>query len=92
MLQIRGLQKELIRERVVIHIKGAHFWEETLSPRFKQRQFYLPFPKQKSCIRWPRYTEDEPHRAEIATGAFSQCKNSTQVGTGRTISVHKREQ
>lgn len=37
----------------------------------KCRQCYLPVPKQKSCIKWPRYTKDEPNRTEIATGAFS---------------------
>ena len=46
-------KRELIRERIVAHIKGARFWEDTLSLRFKRRQCYLPFPKQKSCIRWP---------------------------------------
>lgn len=63
-------KRELIRERIVTHIKGSHFWEETLSLRFKHRQCYLLFPKQKSSIRWPQYTEDEPNRTEIATVAF----------------------
>lgn len=64
-------KRELISERKSHTQKKVCFWEEMLSLTFKCRQCYLPFPEQKSRIRWPQYMEDEPNRTEIATGAVS---------------------
>lgn len=66
-------KRELIREKTVTYIKGAAYkripllGKDTVTQIPKSRQCYLPFPKQKSCVRWPQYMEDEPNRAEIET-------------------------
>lgn len=64
-------KRELRGAKIVTYVKGAHFWDKTLSLGFRSRQCCVPFPKQKSRIRWPRYMEDEPNRTEIAIGTFS---------------------